>query len=349
MSSISFFRTPWEAVRGFSVEHANRLGKLALHGNSVEQQLEGLLALAFCRAIENNSSAAVDLLREAAFLSESVNPEWLPRVHYLHGVVQRELGEHLLSVEAHERALRKAIAVGHKQEIPVITQSLGMTLFRMECRKEALELWLMVEEDISRSDLPAEYGHLLAMIAHYHLREGEYGLAEERYGQAIRAFASASDDAHVLLSKGRLAIVWLEQGRALEAVEHLRRACLFAESEMRARSEATLLHYLGKALLLTGQTAEGEETLLRAVEKCVQMRMPGLLRQTYRLLIDGRTEAGDTAGALELANRFMAASEALEVRGVQNAEIAMRAVQLAHDWQEKESSGRRESFPGKPS
>lgn len=326
----------WEACRERDTDQIWQCATLDLEKDSLATQFEGHLALAFVCCDGTQTPRALAHFRDALFLSEETDSFGHRRLCMVHGLVQRELGEHVLTVHLMEKYTEAVAAVGDQAEQALALELLGMAFFRMGRSAEAHESWNDAEHHAEATGGGARVGIIRGWHGVAYLHQQRWEDAAESFDGAKEIFDVIGPDSRQIYTIAGLATARAKLEDAEQAIVPLQRAVRMAEARLHARQESLWLRYLGEIQMAAGDCEGALESFHRSAEISLRCRLFGRMRAVLDASLGYLEQMGDPR-LLTTYRQYRQMEHQLVLQSLADRETSLQLLETIRAWNRKSS------------
>ena len=332
------FDSGWEACRCCDYDAARQVAAREVNGDSVVSQMRGHATLAVCDTFQNEVVRGVGHFREALFLSETCGHIWDSRLELVHGLLQRELGEHNLAVDIFEGIYRGVLRHADPLETFYAAFVLGMGFFRMSRFPEAIEVWDAAEGYLGDGAHPVKVAHLRAMKGAVNLYRTEWQEAERCFDEAEELFTALDVEDQLAYTRAGRAAAWAKQGDPQRAIGPLQRAVRYAEARLHSRLESLWLLHLAEAYVQVGQEELALESYVVCSQRAVESRLFGRGRASYHAVLKYLEARGERDRLLDYHRKYLEVEKTIQATQKADRENSLNLLQAVREWRAQRDS-----------
>lgn len=304
--------------------------------DSLERQFEGHLALAFVNCDGSQTPLAISHFRDAMFLVDETGSFGHMRLCLVHGLIQRELGEHTLTVHLIEKYNEAIAEMMDPAESALSLELLGMAFFRMGRSADAHELWADAERCAQETGGGTRVGFILGWHAVAYLHQQRWQDAAEYFARSEDVYRAIGPAFRGTYASAGLAAARAKLGDPVQEIAPLQRAVRLAEAKFHIRQESLWLRYLGETLLAVGDVEGALEALQRSAEISLRCRLYGRMRATRDLIIDHLSKSRDDR-LLGNYREYHQLEQRMVAQSLTDRETSLQLLESIREWNRKNS------------
>jgi tetratricopeptide (TPR) repeat protein len=231
----------------------------------------------------------------------------------------RGLGRYDDSADAYEEAIRREEQQGDLRDVGVGKLQLGTVRLQQQRYAEALAAYQEARDTFSRLNEPGSVARVWHRIGMVHQKTGQAEEAEESYNQSLAIQVRLGDQDGQAASLTQLGTLYTDvMQRPQEAVAFYRRAAeIYKEIDDLAK-EGIVQSNLANTLFERQRLEEARQAIRRAIECKAPFSHEALPWQTWIILADIETAAGNSAAAADARHQALGAFLAYRRDGGEN-------------------------------
>lgn len=337
MKIASRYKCSWQACRDRDFSRAKELGWQELESDSLRTQFDGYVGLAFAHSQELEFDEAIEHFKDALFLADSLRPEDQNRLWLVHGLLQRELGEHNIAIHLFEKYYQKVAPSDNSAELAFIHELLGMGFIRMGRDGEAHESWSEARRYESRLGSGARTARLFGWHGLAHLQMGHWVEAAESYRQCRDAATDPNRDLKLVYAEAGMAAALARLEDPKKHIAPLRRAVLLAEAKLQTRYESYFLRYLADTLMAAGEQDEAIEAYLRGSEVSLRALLFQRVRYCFQAVLSHYDHIGNREVGMDFHREYVQLDQRIQKIQMAHRETSLQLLESIREWRRKSS------------
>lgn len=337
MKTASRYKCSWQACRDRDFASAKQLGWQELDSASLSTQFDGYVGLAFAHSQELEFDEAIEHFKDALFIADSVPAQNQARLWLVHGLLQRELGEHNIAIHLFENYFQKVAPSENSAELAFVHELLGMGFIRMGRDGEAHEAWAEARRYESRLGRGARTARLFGWHGLAHLQMGHWSEAAESFRQCRDSATEPNLDMKLVYAEAGLAAALAKLEDPKNHITPLRRAALLAEAKLQTRYESYYLRYLADTLMAAGEQDEAVEAYLRASEVSLRALLFQRARYCFQAVLAHYDALGNREAGLEFHRQYVHLDQRIQKIQMAHREISLQLLESIREWRRKTS------------